>query len=37
MKLTLQIALSNLQVPHGHADIFVAEEFLESRKANAEA
>jgi len=37
MKLTLEIALGDLQVPHGHADVIVPEQLLEGRKAHAEA
>ncbi len=36
-KLALQILLGDLHIPQGHADIFVAEQFHQSGKADAEA
>src|SRR5256885_16345460 len=37
MELMLQVSLRDLDVSHGHADIFMSEQSHECRKADAEA
>jgi hypothetical protein len=35
MQLTLQIGLGDLQIPKGHADVFVTHQLLESGQADS--
>jgi hypothetical protein len=37
MELTLQVLLGDLQVAHGHTDIFVPQQLHESRKTDPQA